>query len=296
MNIMENVLLRPKTTMRIGGTARYFAEVRSREDVEGAVRFAAEKGVKLIPLGSGSNTIFSREIINAFVIQMKAEAVKVEGGTVTVGAGKNLPMLINELATEGLDLSALTGIPGSVGGAVFGNAGQGPGGVWISNFIASVTVFMDGSWKVMEKDACGFMYRESIFKHRADGDTQETYVAPVIYEVSLAVPSAEPSAIKKNIEQLLQKRIETQPHLKTAGSCFKACGDIPAWKLIDAAGLRGYRVGGVQIAEKHANFLLNVGDASYQDAVLVVEHVKKSIPKDLQVEMRFIEPDGSGRF
>ncbi len=273
--------------MRIGGNAKYYAEMRTKEDVEEAVKLSIQHNVPLLPLGSGSNTIFSEGTINALVVQLKHDTVKVEGNTVTVGAGKNLAMLINELGKLGLDLSALTGIPGTIGGAVFGNAGQGPKGIWLDSFVESVTAYIDGQWKTFSKADCHFRYRESMFKDHGKA---------VIWETVLKVPSGDPVAIKANVEALLKKRIETQPHLKTAGSCFKAIGGTPAWQLIDAAGLRGHKVGGVEISPKHANFLINVGEAKYTDAVAVVETVKQKVPEGLEVEMRFIEPDGSLKF
>lgn len=287
MDIRELLPLRPKTTMRIGGTARYFAELRTREDVQEAAAFAMEKHVPLIPLGSGSNTIFA-DTVEALVVQLKHDTVTVDDAIVTVGAGKNLAMLINELGKQGLDLSALTGIPGTVGGALFGNAGQGPKGVWIDQFVQSVTVHMDGEWQRLSKEACTFAYRESIFKE---------HVGPVIlFEAELVVPKGDPDTIKKQVEALLQKRIETQPHLKTAGSCFKAVGGTPAWQLIDAAGLRGKKIGGIEVSTKHANFLMNTNEGSYADAVALVEEVKQLVQEPLDVEMRFVEPDGSLRF
>jgi len=90
----------------------------------------------------------------------------------------------------------------------------------------------------------------------------------------LNVATAPAAEVQVKIEALLKRRIETQPHVKTAGSCFKAVGETPAWKLIDAAGLRGYSVGDVAIAEKHANFLLNAGKATFDDTVTLVKNVK----------------------
>ncbi len=276
--------------MRIGGVARYFAEILTREDAEQAMRFCVENKLKLIPLGNGSNTIFS-DNVEALVVQVKHVKTDVVDDTVTVGAGKNLAMLINELAAQGLDLSALTGIPGTIGGAIFGNAGQGPKGIWIDSFIESVTVY-DGEWKTLTKKECEFAYRESFFKSSHPSPPPTT----LIWEATLKIPKADSAMIKAHIESLLKKRIETQPHLKTAGSCFKAIGDTPAWKLIDAAGLRGYKSGGVEISPKHANFLMNVGEGTYADAVSVVEEVREKIPENLEVEMRFVEPDGEVRF
>ena len=288
MEVIAAFPLRGKTTMRIGGSAKYFAELTTREDAEKAMYFAREHELPLVLIGNGSNTVFSDTEIQAFVVQVKHEAVTIDGVRVTVGAGKNLPMLINELAEKGMDLSALTGIPGTVGGAVFGNAGQGPKGVWIDRFVQSVTVLEDGHWKTLPREDCGFAYRESGFKHAA--------VPVILYEIELTVPIGSPPVIKTAIQTLLQKRIETQPHLKTAGSCFKAAGDVPAWKLIDAAGLRGLKIGGVEISPKHANFLMNTGEATYDDAVAVVQKVRSVVTEKLDVEMRFVETDGSLKF
>lgn len=284
--IQEFVNVGTKTTMRIGGQAHYYAELETKDDVEAAHAFALDHSVPLIPFGGGSNTVFADGVIEALVVRIKHEAVVIDGNLVRVGAGKNLPMLINELASKNLDLSPLTGILGTVGGAVFGNAGQGPTGVWIDHSIRSVTIFTENEWKTMQREECDFGYRESTFKHGTDAH-------PLIWEVLLHVPTAPAADVQANIQTLLQRRIETQPHVKTAGSCFKAVGDTPAWKLIDAAGLRGYGVGDVAIAEKHANFLLNTGKATFDDAVMLVKNVKGVVSEGLEVEMRFIDKDGS---
>lgn len=292
LQIQPNVLLRPKTTMRIGGTAQYFAEIRTREELEEAVTFAREKNIPLIPLGSGSNTIFADGEIKALVIQLKNDDVGIAGNEVRVGAGKNLPMLVNELGKQGLDLSALTGIPGTVGGAIFGNAGQGPKGIWIDSFVESVTVY-DGEWKTVAKSECGFGYRESRFKSGKWKVKSEKLPSPVIWEVVLSVHTGDSMVIKEIIQSLLKKRIETQPHARTAGSCFKAVGETPAWKLIDAVGLRGYKVGDIEISTKHANFLISGKEPKFFDAMQLIATVQEKIPQGLEVEMRCIGEDGS---
>ncbi|OGJ55583.1 UDP-N-acetylenolpyruvoylglucosamine reductase [Candidatus Peribacteria bacterium RIFCSPHIGHO2_01_FULL_51_35] len=288
MQIQELVAVGSKTTMRIGGQARYYAEIATKEDAEEALRFSKEKNIPLIILGSGSNTVFADGVIEALVVRIKADKTSVEGNQIRVEAGKNLAMLINELAKQNLDLSALTGIPGTLGGAVFGNAGQGQKGIWIEYYVKDVTALIDGRWQTLPKAACEFKYRESVFKHMKE--------PLILWEVILEVPTRDRALVEAEVKVLLQKRIETQPHIKTAGSCFKAVGDTPAWKLIDAAGLRGTKIGDVQIAEKHANFLLNIGKANYEDAKAIVKKVKKTITEPLDVEMRFIEPDGSLAF
>lgn len=285
MLIQNLIPIGSKTTMRIGGSARYYAEVKTREDTEEVVRFAEEKNVPLIMLGGGSNTVFAEGTIEALVVRLKADKTVIDGNIVQVEAGKILGSLVNDLAKANLDLSALTGIPGTLGGAIFGNAGQGPMGIWIDRFVKHVTVYLDHQWRTLTKEECDFRYRESLFK--------DTPTPPLIWAVDLEVPSRPEADVKAEVEKLLKRRFETQPHIKTAGSCFKALSDgTPAWKLIDAAGLRGHKEGGVQIAEKHANFLLNVEKGTFADVVRLTDLVKKKVPQIAEIEMRLYGEDG----
>ncbi len=285
MQIQELVSVGGKTTMRIGGKARWYADVVTQADAEEAVQFAKEKNVPLIVLGGGSNTVFADGEINALVIRLKNDKMTVDGNLVRVEAGKILASLLNDLAKANLDLSTLTGIPGTLGGALFGNAGQGPLGIWLNTYVRHVTVLLDGQWRTLTREECDFRYRESLFK---DTDTP-----PIIWEAELEVPSRPEAEVKAEIERLLKKRFETQPHIKTAGSCFKALPDgTPAWKLIEAAGLRGHTEGGVQIAKKHANFLLNVGNATFDDLIRMTTLIKKNVPQIAGIEMRLYGNDG----
>lgn len=289
MDIQENVSLRGKTTMRIGGNAAFYAELKTKDDVGEAVLFAKEKNIPLIVLGGGSNTIFADGTINALVVRIAASKVTKNNNTVTVESAKNLPMLINELAKDGLDLSPLTGILGTVGGAAYGNAGQGPKGIWIDEYVLSVEVFVEGKWKTMTKEECDYRYRESWFKDSAN-------LTPIIWSVTLRLPEKNSEEITTEIQNLLQQRLDTQPHIKTAGSCFKAVGGKPAWQLIDKARLRDTSSGGVHISEKHANFLINDGEASFKDATKVVRTIEENIPEGLEVEMQFVKEDGTLEF
>jgi UDP-N-acetylenolpyruvoylglucosamine reductase len=331
LTIHENIDLRPKTTLRIGGKARYYAELSSQEECEEAIAFAWQKNVPLIVLGGGSNTIFADGVINALVIKIKADKVMCHAepfgktqdnlhdasasstlanarsaqhdttGSVSkrlrvyVQAGKYLANLINELAEHNLDLSPLTGIPGTLGGAIYGNSGQGFGGIWIDRFIESVEVFEwienAGKWIVRSKGECEFGYRSSVFKTLST--IHYPLSTPLIWSCTLNVPSRPKEEIKEKIERLLHKRIETQPHSKTAGSIFLSKSkDSPAWKLIDAAGLRGSKIGGIEVSSKHANFLMNTGNATFEDAKKMVEKIQREVPEDMTVEMRFINEEG----
>ncbi|MBI2635883.1 FAD-binding protein, partial [Candidatus Peregrinibacteria bacterium] len=222
---------------------------------------------------------------------------KGEGISVHVEAGKILASLLNELAEQNLDLSPITGIPGTVGGAIFGNAGQGFGGTWIGHFVKDVTFYHDKQWKTFLQEKCDFHYRHSTFKDLSTNYQLQTTHSPIIWSTTLLIPTRPKEEIQAEIERLLQKRIETQPHLKTAGSCFKSLPDgTPAWKLIDAAGLRGFQIGDVQVAEKHANFLLNTGKATFADATILIQQIQSRMDQHLDVEMRCVGQDGSAVF
>jgi UDP-N-acetylmuramate dehydrogenase len=292
MDIQKDIPLKGKTTMRIGGNAAFYADLLTKEDVDEAVAFAKEKSIPLIVLGGGSNTIFADGTINALVVRIAASGVVKTNNTVTVDAAKNLPILINELAKEGLDLSPLTGILGTVGGAVYGNAGQGPKGIWIDEYVLSVDVYVNGKWETKTQEECDYRYRESWFKDQSLLPTPNPQ-PPIIWSVTLRLPEIAPEEITAEIQTLLQKRLDTQPHIKTAGSCFKAVGGKPAWQLIDEAGLRKTTSGGVHISEKHANFLINDGEATFEDATKVVKTIDDAIPEGLEVEMRFVKEDGT---
>jgi UDP-N-acetylmuramate dehydrogenase len=295
MDIQEHIPLRPKTTLRIGGEARYYAELKTKEDAEEAVRFTEEKHLPLIVLGGGSNTIFADGTIDALVVKIAADNVDIDGTTIRTQSGKYLANLINELAEKNLDLSPLTGIPGTIGGAVYGNSGQGYGGTWTDSFITNVEVYIDSKWKTFTNDQCGFGYRTSVFRPSCHAEPGRS---TIIWETTLRVPSCPKDDVQAEIDRLLQRRLETQPHVKTAGSCFLSLSkDTPAWKLIDAAGLRGQKVGGITVSKQHANFLINEDHATFEDAKMMVEKIRSKVKTQsnapLQVEMRFVEQDGN---
>lgn len=284
MTIQENVSLKPKTTMHIGGTARYYTELETKSDVEEAFAFAQEKNIPMIVLGGGSNTLFADGTIEALVVRVKADNVSIDRNIVTIEAGKHTAMLVSELAEKDLDLSALAGVPGMIGGAIFGNAGQGPKGIWTDAFVNSVTAFIDGEWKTFSKEECGFEYRESGFKKMK---------SPIIWEATLTVPSRPAEEIEKAVEKCMEYRFKAQPYNQTAGSCFKACKKgIPAWERIDAAGLRGHQIGGVQISEKHANFLMNTGEGTFDDVIALTSKIREDVPEIAGIEMRLYGEDG----
>jgi UDP-N-acetylmuramate dehydrogenase len=155
--------------------------------------------------------------------------------------------------------------------------------------LIEVEVFDGGSWKTFKRAEGGFGYRDSVFKKMP---------GVLIWEAVFSPPRRPSAEIEAEIKKLLQHRKEAQLFGRTAGSCFKGLPDgTPAWKLIDAAGLRGLKSGGVQISEKHANFLVNFdGKGTFSDAVAIVDKVRSSVPQLKGVEMRFVESDGKVRY
>ncbi|MFA6523724.1 MAG: FAD-binding protein [Candidatus Peribacteraceae bacterium] len=284
MKFLESVNVGAKTTMKIGGEARWFTELATKADAEEAQRFAREKKLPLIVLGGGANTVFADGLIEALVVRITADKLEIKSPNVLVESGKILATLINDCAKENLDLSALTGIPGTVGGAIVGNAGQGPKGIWMNSFVTSVTALMNGEWKTFTNAECDFRYRESMFK---------TMPGVIVWETTLHAPSKPEAEIKVEIEQLLKKRFAAQPSQRTAGSCFKATKEgKPAWQLIDAAGLRGLKIGGIQVSEKHANFLLNVEHGTFEDVLSVTKKIRENVPDIEGIEMRLYGRNG----
>lgn len=284
MELQEYVPIGTKTTMKIGGVARYYAELSTREDAEEAQEFAKGEKLPLIVLGAGSNTVFADGTVEAIVVRVCAEETFIHETQVTAAAGIMLANLVNECATHDLDLSALTGIPGTFGGAIVGNAGQGPAGTWIDSYVQSVTAFVDGSWKTFEREECDFRYRESVFK---------TLPGAIVWNATLELPRKPAARVTATIAELLKKRVEAQPFKRTAGSCFKAVDGTPAWKLIDAAGLRGFGIGGVQISDKHANFLESKNGGTFADLTTLIRTMRERVPELEDIEMRLYGNDGT---
>ena len=150
----------------------------------------------------------------------------------------------------------------------------------------SLTAFHIHERKVYNFTAgdCAFGYRESIFKHLDH---------PLLWKTTLSVPSRAAKEIESDINTLLKKRSIAQPFTRTAGSCFKAMNGTPAWKIIDAAGLKGAKVGDLQVSDKHANFLINTGNGTYDDAKSLVTEIREKTGSPLELEMRFIEESGA---
>jgi UDP-N-acetylmuramate dehydrogenase len=275
MEIRTQVALAPLTTFAIGGPAAYFAEAAGVEDIRRAYAFAEEKGVPVVVLGGGSNVLAPDDGLQALVARVANKGVRFEGAVMRVAAGEALLDAVRAAAGKGLGgLESLAGIPGTVGGAVRGNAGAF--GAEIKDVLVSAVVFdtQAGEVKALTNAECEFAYRTSRIK---------THPGLIVLEAEFKLAPVEPMEADKNIMRTLTER--TKRHIqdiKSAGSFFKNPvvsrelqemfekekgaaskeGRVPAGWLMDRAGLRGMRVGDAVASEYHTNYFLNAGRAT----------------------------------
>jgi len=300
LQIKENEILANHCTFRIGGPARYFVIVQSRDDLLEAKKFAKEKDLPFFVFGGGSNVLFSDEGYNGVVIQIKDMKLEAEGLDMLAGAG----VLFGQLIIRSIDfgLSGLewgVGIPGTVGGAVAGNAGAY--GHSISEFVKNVIVLTEsGEVKKYSKEDCGFVYRGSKFK---SPDNHE-----IILEVEFGFEKGDKRESGEIISDILKKRRGKLPPHPSAGSVFKNIvvdnlgnkdeflnliplekikgGKFATGFLIEECGLKGKQIGGAKIAEEHANFIINIGDAKAGDVLELIELCKREVGKKFGINLK----------
>lgn len=290
---MENLTYTPRGTLtpnrtmadltwlRVGGPADWLFQPADAEDLA-AFLAALPSEVPVFPMGVGSNLIVRDGGIRGVVIRLgrgfNAIAIDVAGGQVTAGAAALDAHVARRAAEAGLDLTFLRTIPGSVGGAVRMNAGCY--GTYVKDRLVSVDVVQrSGARETLTADRLKLAYRSSDLPEGA-----------VIVAASFAAERAESAALDARMTEQIARRDESQPtKARTAGSTFRnpagfsSTGlsddvhDLKAWKVIDIAGMRGARVGGAQMSEKHSNFMLNTGDATAADLETLGEDVRKKV-------------------
>lgn len=265
------------TTFRIGGPARLMALPKTSEETTAAVRAAQELGIEAFFLGNGSNLLVSDEGVDRFLIKTAAlDGCGREGDTLTAWAGVTLPRLAAAAQREGLaGLEFASGIPGSVGGAVTMNAGAYGGE--IAKVLEEVAVLDEkGNMRTIPASACGFGYRKSIFSNGMS----------LIRKARFRLEPDDPAEIRVRMEELAVKRQEKQPlEYPSAGSMFKRPPGHFAAALIDQCGLKGLTVGGAQVSEKHAGFVVNRGGATCADVLELVRQIKERVFRQTGVEL-----------
>lgn len=287
--VRTNVRLRDHTTYRVGGPASALVDVEAPRDLEVVSRaLRAEGEVEVLPLGRGSNLVVADDGFHGIAVRLGPRFASLSGdGTLLVaGAAAPMPQVANRAARRGLaGLEFGIAIPGSVGGGVRMNAGAHGGEV--ADHLATATVFdlTTGSLDERPAGSLGFAYRRS-------NVTDREMVVAARWELA----ADDPAEIKRRTEANRRHRAETQPGaVQNAGSVFKNPPGDHAGRLVEAAGLKGFAVGGARVSELHANFFIAGEGATARDVHRLVERVRGRVRDafgvDLETEIRFV-----GRF
>lgn len=269
------------TTFGIGGPARYFAEAENTSQLEQMLAFAHQEHLPFFILGKGSNCLFDDRGFDGLVILNRIDYFNSEDVYFKVGAGfsfARLGQITARLGFSGLEFAA--GIPATVGGAIYMNAGAN--GQETGNSLEEVIFINDRGEKVIyQKNHLSFAYRSSSFQHRPGA------IAGATFKLSF---SEEAKASQK---KLVDYRLKTQPYKsKSAGCAFRNPEGSSAGRLIDECGLKGFSVGGAEISSLHANFIINTGRATAEDVLSLMSIVKEKVYKEknilLEEEIRYI--------
>lgn len=277
----EYILLKDFCTYAIGGPARYFLEIRTIEEMQAAIAFCHSRKLPYFILGKGSNTLFDDRGYCGCVLLNKIDFFEQSSDTFHVGAGYSFSLLGVQTARQGWSgLEFASGIPASVGGAIYMNAGAN-GHETCEHLHTVDFVNETGQLEIIPKQELLFTYRHSPFQLRKGAIVGATFLL-----------KTNALARKKQID-IVNYRIKTQPYGdKSAGCVFvnPHCG--PAGALIDQCGLKGFSIGGAAVSTLHANFLINAGGASCQDMRDLIRYIQAKIKEDagidLEAEVRYI--------
>jgi len=265
------------TTWRIGGPADLIYQPDGWEACARALSAAYTGQIPVIFLGAGSNVLVADEGVRGMVIQTKKlKSLSLRGQTLSAGSGITLTYLSNFACEQGLSgLEFAAGIPGTLGGAVIMNAGAY--GKSLGELVQEVkTVARNGEVKVYSREQMKFSYRSSILQKKDE----------MVVEVIITLQPGEQAEIKKVMEEYLELRRYKHPlNLPNAGSVFKNPGSVPAAKLIEEVGAKGWRIGDAQVSEQHANFIVNLGDAKACDVLKLIEEVREAVKKRFMIQL-----------
>lgn len=277
IKVEQNVALSKFTTYGTGGPAKFFAYAKNWKEALGLREFAKIKGIPYIILGGGSNILFSDKGYPGLIIMNKMENIIINNDTVTAGGAVNVTKLILHLAQYNLGgISGLANVPGSIGGAVYGNAGVPD--ISISDVFMHAEILPTNSNKplIVGSDYCQFSYRNSKFKQTKD----------IILSVTLKLKPMPKNLVRSEVNGYIKTRSIKQPFGHSCGSFFKNPGEFPSagW-LIDQSGCKGMKVGNAEVSTKHANFIMNKGGATTSDILKLALKVHTKVKKKYNVEM-----------
>ena len=276
--VREHEPLRPHSWYGIGGRARYFLEVAGDAALPDLVGRLNGDQVPYLVIGAATNTLFATDELPGLTIKLSTARISVDGDAVSVSAGTLMPKLAAEMARAGrAGLEFAAGVPGTVGGSVFGNAGAF-GGEVKDRLQRAEVVDPEGKLQVMTAAECAFAYRDSVFKR-----SRERWV---ITSATFTTTSEPPATVRARLLDVQKHRRATQPiEQRSLGSTFKNPPGESAGRLIDACGLKGLRIGGAHVSPKHANFIVNLDGASADDVLALMAEMRDRVRKRFGIEL-----------
>ena len=282
-NILLDEPMSLHTSFKTGGKADLFVKAYLVEEIKSVLTIASKNNIPIFVLGNGTNLLVRDEGFRGIVLQVRIENIEIDGLNVIVGAGVKNAVLSKKLIDNSLTgFEFASGIPGTIGGAIKMNAGAYGGE--IKDIVSEVTYLdYEGNIHTINNSECEFEYRHSrFFRDKA-----------IILQVKLRLENGNKSEIENKVKELLDQRKEKQPlEYPNAGSTFKRGDGFITAKLIDECGLKGYSIGGAEVSEKHAGFIVNKNNATTKDILDLIEYVKTKVKektgKIIQLEVEII--------
>ena len=292
MQILENEPMCKHTSFKVGGAARYYMKAECLKDIQGAIALAREKGLPYFILGNGTNLLVSDKGYTGVVITLAGEFSEIQdlgNGTFKVGSATPLGRFARNAMKLGFaGIHKLAGIPGTLGGAIYMNAGAY--GQEIGTCCKAVTVLeSDGNTREYTASECGFGYRRSAFQENKAIILAATFQLP-----AAATESKTVADLEAELAECMAKRKASQPlNMPNAGSTFKrletGAADTPTQiapgYYIEQAGLKGYRIGGAEVSTVHANFIVNAGGATASDIKQLSEFVQQKVAEKFGIQL-----------
>jgi UDP-N-acetylmuramate dehydrogenase len=292
--IIENEPLAKYTSWRIGGPARYFANAGTPEDLRATLAWASQRAMPVFVLGGGTNLLAHDAGFDGLVLRYRSQELRVksegEAGRAWIAAGAPMAGSVRKLAAQGWGgLQWAEGLPGTIGGAVFGNAGCYGGDVAV--VLARAWLLIGDAIEEWPVERFAYGYRTSVLKNdyrrRTIDDSPSIVHRPssIVLAAEFNIQRADPRELAAQMERTAAERKGKTPWGSSCGSVFKNPPRESAGRLIEAAGLKGERVGGAEIAQKHANYIVNLGGASSADVLGLIEIARERVFKEFGIEL-----------
>ena len=287
--IKQNEPMKNHTSFKIGGPAKLYKKITSIKELQKILEFAKKEKIKITILGNGSNVLVSDSGIKGIVIRTNLKEIKIEPKEqnkieITVDDATPIGFLAQKLLKEEITgFEEISGIPGTIGGAILMNAGAH--GKEMKDIVTEITAIdYNGKIHKFTNEQAKFTYRNSIF-------SSGKYI---ILQAKIILEKGNAKEIKAKMDEYAQFRKEKQPiEYPSAGSTFKRGTDFITAKLIDDAGLKGYTIGGAKVSEKHAGFIINTGNATAQDVLDLAKYVTNKVyekfGKKIEFEIKIVQ-------